>query len=103
MKRVKETKACVKVVSLWAILIARVYEVTPLTCSNCGAQMKIVAFIKEQWVINKILDHIGEPIEAPKLSLARGPPDKEGYEQMDLLDEVTVELPDFEMDQTVAW
>lgn len=71
-KRVKETKACVKVVSLWAILIARIYVVMPLTCLTCGSEMKIIAFIKEPTVINKILDHIGEPTELPTFRPARG-------------------------------
>ena len=29
---------------LWAILIARIYEVLPLICPDCGGQMKIIAF-----------------------------------------------------------
>jgi len=29
----------------WAELIYRIYEVDPLTCSRCGARMKILAFI----------------------------------------------------------
>ncbi len=28
---------------LWAVLIARIYEVFPLLCPNCGGQMRIIA------------------------------------------------------------
>ena len=46
----------------WAQLISRVFEVDPLSCQNCGAQMRIVAFIKrsQKKVIHKILAQIGE-------------------------------------------
>jgi len=31
----------------WAELIYRIYDVDPLTCSQCGAEMKILAFIQK--------------------------------------------------------
>ena len=46
----------------------------PLLCLECGGEMKIIAYIKEQSVIDRILNHIGEPAEAPTSSQARGPP-----------------------------
>jgi hypothetical protein len=42
----------------WANLIRRVYEVDPLVCPRCGAEMRVVAFITETSVIKRILDHI---------------------------------------------
>jgi hypothetical protein len=39
-------------------LIRRVYEVDPLLCPKCGADMRIVAFITDPSVMKKILDHI---------------------------------------------
>ena len=30
---------------LWAVLIARIYEVFPLLCPLCGGQMRIITFI----------------------------------------------------------
>jgi hypothetical protein len=44
---------------LWAVLIARIYEVFPLLCPLCGGQMHLIAFITEGMQIRKILDHIG--------------------------------------------
>jgi hypothetical protein len=44
---------------LWAALIARIYEVFPLLCPNCGGRMRIIAFITFSADIHKILDHIG--------------------------------------------
>ena len=44
-----------------AMLIKRVYELDPLTCSECGGQMKVVAFIDppQTEVIERILKHCG--------------------------------------------
>jgi hypothetical protein len=42
----------------WANLIRRVYEVDPLVCPRCGAEMRIIGFITEHSVIKRILDHI---------------------------------------------
>ena len=49
----------------WAELIYRIYEVDPLTCLRCGAQMKILAFITEPTVIRRILDHKASQPRAP--------------------------------------
>jgi hypothetical protein len=32
---------------LWAILMARIYEVFPLECPTCGHPMRIIAFVTE--------------------------------------------------------
>ena len=29
---------------MWAVLIARIYEVFPLVCPKCGGQMRLIAF-----------------------------------------------------------
>jgi hypothetical protein len=41
----------------WATLIRAVFEVDPLKCPSCGGTMKIVSFIEEPPVIEKILRH----------------------------------------------
>ena len=46
---------------VWALLLARIYEVPPLLCPKCGGAMKIIAFITEPVVIREILGHLGEP------------------------------------------
>ncbi len=64
-------------VSTWAMLIKRVYEVDPLACPCCGAEMKIVSFIErgQRDVIERILRHCGL-WEGPLRTLAnpRAPP-----------------------------
>ncbi|MBM4058242.1 MAG: hypothetical protein FJ275_08405 [Planctomycetes bacterium] len=58
----------------WAKLLARVGEEFPLECPNCGADIRLIAFITEPGPIRKILAHLGEPLEPPPVSPARGPP-----------------------------
>jgi hypothetical protein len=96
---------------LWAVLIARIYEVLPLLCPNCGGQMRLIAFITHSADIRQILDHIGVESEPPHIAPARGPPLWEGCDaQVD--DGVQSEpdwdlaaqpAPDFEADQRVNW
>ena len=59
---------------LWAVLMARIYEVFPLLCPLCGGQMRIIAFITHSAEIRQLLDHIGVASEPPRISPARGPP-----------------------------
>ena len=43
----------------WARLIQKIYEIDPLTCPKCQGQMRIIAFIEDEEVIEKILKHLG--------------------------------------------
>jgi len=54
----------------WAQLIKRVYEVDPLLCSSCGAEMRIIAFIIDRNVVDAILRHLAKA----EARSARGPP-----------------------------
>ena len=55
-----------KVTFNWAKLIARIYEVNPLICSNCGKEIKIIAFVTHSSQIWRILRGIGWPTEVPE-------------------------------------
>jgi hypothetical protein len=64
---VKETAEKVENVSFnWAKLISRIYEVNPLICSNCGKEIKIIAFITHSSQIWRILRGIGWPADIPE-------------------------------------
>ena len=62
------------VVSSWAMLLARIYNVFPLVCPQCGGSMRVLSFVTEIQSVEKILTHINEPIDAPVMAPARGPP-----------------------------
>jgi putative transposase len=89
---------------VWAMPIARIYEVFPLTCPKCGSQMKIIAFIPEGAAIREILDHLGEPTSPSRLLAARGAPlwEMPGAEPGDI-DPQFQPTPDYEFDQRTAW
>lgn len=70
----------------WAMLMARIFEILPLKCPRCGQQMKIISFITQPEVIEKILNHLGEPTRPPPISPARSPPQ-----------------PELDFDQTLCW
>ena len=56
--------------SSWAKWIRKIYETDPLTCSECGEPMRIIAFITNPLEVAKILEHIGEETSrAPPLTL----------------------------------
>ena len=59
---------------LWAVLIARIYEVFPLLCPLSGGQMRLIPFITYSADIRQILGHIGVESEPAKIAPARGPP-----------------------------
>lgn len=42
----------------WAEMIRKVYEVDPLVCPKCGGRMKIVAFLTEYAVVDRIIRHL---------------------------------------------
>jgi len=42
----------------WARLIRKVYLADPLTCPKCGGRLRIIIFIDDPRVIEKILRHL---------------------------------------------
>lgn len=95
---------------LWAVLIARIYEVFPLLCPLCGGQMRIIAFITYSADIGQILEHIGAETEPPRITPARGPPLWDGVDAqvgdgVDVApdwDEAAQVAPDIDVDQRVS-
>ena len=96
---------------LWAVLIARIYEVFPLVCPICAGQMRIIAFITHSADIHRILNHIGEDLQPPHIAPARGPPmwdacDAQAGEGTQIepdWDLAAQPAPDYEVDQRVNW
>jgi hypothetical protein len=48
------------------------FEIDMAHCPNCGGQLKTIAAILEQPVIEKILTHLGLQARAPPRTPARG-------------------------------
>ena len=116
---------------LWAMLLARIFEATPLVCPVCSADMRIIAFVTDGVSVRGILEHLGEPAQPPPIaparpcatrscfacvpaqalhglgvrcSIAAHPPAwEEKAEALPLLDSLAQPEPDFQFDQTVSW
>ena len=50
----------------WARLFAKVYEVDPMVCPKCGADMKVIAVIQDPDELRRILRHL--------VKIGRSPP-----------------------------
>jgi hypothetical protein len=62
----------------WAEMIRKVCEVDPLICPRCGGRMKIVAFLTEHAVVDRIIRHLELTFAAEK------PPPAYVFEQVAL-------------------
>ncbi|MBS3820127.1 transposase [bacterium] len=48
----------------WAEMIKKVYEIDPLICPQCGGIMRIVSFIEDHKIIDKIIKHLNLTFKA---------------------------------------
>ena len=58
----------------WAQLLARTFSVDVLCCQKCGGRMRLVAMVTCPRSIRAYLEGIGEWVDVPEKSPARGPP-----------------------------
>jgi len=42
----------------WAEMIRKVYEFDPLVCPHCGGQMKVIAFLTDYPVVDRIINYL---------------------------------------------
>ena len=42
----------------WAEMIRKVYEVDPMVCLQCGGKMKVIAFLTDYAVVDRIINHL---------------------------------------------
>jgi hypothetical protein len=47
-------------------MILKVYEVNPLTCPICQAEMRIIAFLTDYAVVERIINHLKLTFEAER-------------------------------------
>lgn len=56
-----------------AILLARLFATFPLLCPQRGAELCLIAFVTAAEPVARILTHLGEPAQPPRIAPARGP------------------------------
>ena len=49
----------------WATLLKRVFALDVLTCPRCEGPMRLIAFIDDEHIARRILEHLGLPSRAP--------------------------------------
>jgi hypothetical protein len=54
-----DSKRPSRIAYLWAMLIARIYEISSLVCPRCGIEMRIIAFVTDAQPVERILTHLG--------------------------------------------
>jgi hypothetical protein len=86
--------------SRWAQVLARIYEVFPLRCPECGSDMRILAFVTDPEPTRAILRHLDLPHAPPRLSPARGPPQPAFDLDTDPVAPVEQPIPANDFDQT---
>jgi hypothetical protein len=57
----------------WADLLRRTFAIDVLACPECGGRLRLLATIDDSTVIDKILRHLGLPVEPPAPAPARTP------------------------------
>ncbi len=82
----------------WAKLLAKIAEAFPLGCPVCGGDIRLIAFITDPGPVRRILAHVGEPVEPPPVSPARGPPTEwnefvQAHDDRDVMQASHDELP----------
>ena len=84
-----------KPTSTWARLIRRIFEVDPLRCRKCGAQMRLIAFVTDYRQVSRILEHIGgQTIRPPPLTAKTSPPNLSRAEAVDDIPDVDAYVQD---------
>jgi hypothetical protein len=84
-----------KPTSTWARLIRRVFEVDPLRCRKCGAEMRIIAFVTDFHQVQRILEHTAErAIRPPPLTANTSPPGLSRTEAVDYIPDVDAYVQD---------
>jgi hypothetical protein len=70
----------------WAEMIRKVYEVDPMLCPKCGGRMRIIAFLTDYSVVDRIINHLKLTFVASK-----PPPPRFLYQELLLAAEASAE------------
>ena len=70
----------------WAEMILKVYEVDPLLCPQCGGMMRVIAFLTDYPVVDRIINHLKLTFIATK-----PPPPRIAYQEVLMAAEAAAE------------
>ncbi|MDH7514051.1 MAG: hypothetical protein QHH14_13980 [Clostridiales bacterium] len=58
-------------------MILKVYEIDPMICSQCGGRMKVISFLTDYAVVDRIINHLKLTFVAK-----RPPPPQIAYQEV---------------------
>lgn len=61
----------------WAEMIRKVFEVDPMVCPKCGGKMRVIAFLTDFSVVDRIINHLKLTFVAE-----RPPPPRVAYQEL---------------------
>jgi hypothetical protein len=67
-------------------MIRKVYEVDPLVCPHCGGKMRVISFLTDYAVVDRIIDHLKLTFVADK-----PPPPQIAYQELLIAAEASAE------------
>jgi hypothetical protein len=70
----------------WAEMILKVYELDPMACPQCGTTMRVIAFLTDYAVVDRIIDHLKLTFVAE-----RPPPPRVAYQELVMAAEASTE------------
>ena len=70
----------------WAEMIRKVYEIDPMLCPQCGGTMKVIAFLSDFSVVDRIINHLKLTFVASK-----PPPPRIAYQEVLMAAETSTE------------
>jgi hypothetical protein len=70
----------------WAEMIRKVYEIDPMICPRCGRRMKVIAFLTDYAVVDRIINHLKLTFVAE-----RPPPPYLAYQELLMAAEASTE------------
>jgi hypothetical protein len=70
----------------WAEMIRKVYEVDPMLCPRCGGTMKVISFLTDYAVVDRIIAHLNLSFSAE-----RPPPPHIAYQEVLMAAEIPAE------------
>ena len=70
----------------WAEMIKKVYEVNPLACPKCRGEMRIIAFLTDYAVVDRIIHHLKLTFVAE-----RPPPPQMAFQELFMAAEASTE------------
>jgi len=59
----------------WAHLLRRSHDIDVLSCPKCHGRLRLMAVLRDEAQVRRVLRHFGKPTDPPPIAKARDPAD----------------------------